>query len=117
MPLSELGCRCSSVAELVFGATDISPMWSGLEVSKPNRYGDEISGTLAAKDVSRVAAVEKADGKKRMLEDANDLCSQSRECRDHSAIARVCANLNLSLRSGVRRSLLDIRELRVEHEA
>ena len=76
-----------------------------------------MSGTLAAKDVSLVAEAEKADGKKRMLDDANDLCSQSRECRDHSATAKVCANMNLSLRSGVRRSLLDIRELRVEQDA
>ena len=61
------------MAAHAFDATDSSPMWSGLEVSNPKRYGDEISGTLAATAVARVSDAEKADGKKSMLDEAKDL--------------------------------------------
>lgn len=73
MPFKELGCRCRSEAALPLEATDISPIPSGRETSKPNKYGDEISGMLAATAVVFVAEVEKAEGKNKTFELENDL--------------------------------------------
>lgn len=96
------------------GATDSAVSRSGREASKPTRKGAEMSGTRAAAAVDECAEVEKAEGKKRMLLPQRDLCSQSRECRDQRATARVCARRTRSLRSGVLRSGLAMRACRVE---
>jgi hypothetical protein len=61
-----------------------------------------MSATVAALAVARVADVENADGKNKMLLLERDLCSQSRECRDHKATANVWARLKRFPRSGVR---------------
>lgn len=96
------------------GATDSAVSSSGREASKPLRYGCEMSGTRAVEMVGELAEVEKAEGKKRMLELQRDLCSQSSEWRDQTATARVLARWMRSSRSGVLRSGLEMSVLRVE---
>src|SRR4051812_7573004 len=90
------------------GATDMSVSVSGREASKPTRKGWEMAGTRAAPTVGWVAAAETAEGKKRMLALQSDLCSQSSECSDQRATARVWARRTRSLRSGVLRSGLEM---------
>jgi len=53
--------------------TDISPIPSGRETSKPRRYGDDISGMLAAAAVVFVAELENAEGKNKTFELEKDL--------------------------------------------
>jgi hypothetical protein len=89
IPFNELGCRWRSDAAVFFDATDISPKPSGRETSNPKRHGDEMSGILAAAAVARVAEAENADGKNTIFELENDLWSQSNECNDHKATAKV----------------------------
>lgn len=96
------------------GTTDNAMSSSGREAPKPLRYGREISGTRAAEAVGERPDVEKAEGKKTMLEEQMDLCSQSSECRDQTATARVCARRMRSSRSGVLRSGLEMSVLSVE---
>jgi hypothetical protein len=73
IPFKELGWRWRSDAAAFFEVTDISPTPSGLETSKPSRYGDDISGMLAATAVVFVAALENAEGKNNIFELENDL--------------------------------------------
>jgi hypothetical protein len=73
IPFKELGCRCRSEAAVFLLATDISPIPSGLDTSKPNRYGDDISGMLAAAAVVFVAELENAEGKNKTFILENDL--------------------------------------------
>jgi hypothetical protein len=76
-----------------------------------------MSGILAAAAVARVADAENAEGKNTIFELENDLCSQSSECRDHNAMAKVWASLKRSPRSGVLNSLLVMSVLRLDDEA
>lgn len=98
------------------GTTESAMSRSGREASNPLRKGEVIKGMRAAVAVGECAAVEKFEGKKRILEVQRDLCSQSRECKDQSATARVQARETRSSRSGVLRSGLEMRAWSVEKE-
>jgi hypothetical protein len=73
IPFKELGWRWRSEAAGFLLPTDISPIPSGRETSKPRRYGDDISGMLAAAAVVFVAELENAEGKNKTFELEKDL--------------------------------------------